>query len=145
MAGRFFGEQTVAQGRPLGLWEVVLYLDERMSEPAARTLEGIFLGRVGGASSAGFTSAIGEVRALRRARIELDHSQRRPYIKVAEQALAQGWQAIESPARISCGIPGHDHPGTEWVVERLAVSDAGLDWEFSGRCGFASQFSYRSG
>jgi hypothetical protein len=69
---------------------VVLYLDERVSERAARALEAIFLGRTGGASSAGFTAAIGEVRAVRRARIELDHSQRRPYVQIAGRALAPG-------------------------------------------------------
>jgi hypothetical protein len=145
MAGRYFDDETVARRHPLGSWDVVLYLDDRVSTRAAEALEAIFLGRTGAASSAGFTAAIGLVHAVRRAQIELDHSERRPFVRIAQRAMAQGRRPVDSDARISCGISGHDHPGTEWVADRLAVSDAGLSWQFAGRCGFASVFSYRSG
>jgi hypothetical protein len=43
-----------------------------------------------------------------------------------------------------CGIPGHDHPGEELITETLAVDAAPLQFAFSGRCGFATDFDYRS-
>jgi len=45
---------------------------------------------------------------------------------------------------VTCGIPGHDQPGEELVHETLKVEDAPLNFEFHGRCGFASTFDYRS-
>lgn len=43
---------------------------------------------------------------------------------------------------VSCGIPGHDHPGREVTADILRVSDGPLQWEVHGRCGFATDFAY---
>jgi hypothetical protein len=45
---------------------------------------------------------------------------------------------------VSCGIPGHDRPGTEMLTEVQRVDDPPLRWEVFGRCGFATDFAYRS-
>ena len=45
---------------------------------------------------------------------------------------------------VSCGIPGHDHPGEEFIAEALDVDSDPLRFAFSGRCGFATDFDYRS-
>jgi len=43
---------------------------------------------------------------------------------------------------ISCGIPGHDHPGQEVVAETMRVDDAPLQWDVEGQCGFVTDFDY---
>ncbi len=44
---------------------------------------------------------------------------------------------------ISCAIPGHDHPGTEYVAS-LTMNDGPLQWNYEERCGFATDFAYQS-
>jgi hypothetical protein len=39
-------------------------------------------------------------------------------------------------------IPGHHQPEDELVAEQLVVHDCDLQFEFSGRCGYASRFDY---
>jgi hypothetical protein len=43
---------------------------------------------------------------------------------------------------VTCLIPGHHQPGTEVIVDELVARDGPLDFEFSGRCGYASRFDY---
>jgi hypothetical protein len=45
---------------------------------------------------------------------------------------------------VSCGIPGHDHPGQEIVGAEFWLDDAPLTWAFDGRCGFTTDFAYSS-
>jgi hypothetical protein len=45
---------------------------------------------------------------------------------------------------VTCIIPGHHQPGRELYADTLAVEDAPLGFEFSGRCGYESQFAYSS-
>ena len=59
-------------------------------------------------------------------------------VTVAALALAP------SDAPVSCGIPGHDHPGQEVVTGDFRVDDPPLRWEVSGRCGFVGDFDYTS-
>jgi hypothetical protein len=51
---------------------------------------------------------------------------------------------VPSNLPVSCGIPGHDHPGDEVRADLMSVNDGALLWEVSGRCGFATDFDYRS-
>ena len=53
-------------------------------------------------------------------------------------------EPVDAGGPVSCGIPGHDRPGQELRASLLRVEDAPLRWEVSGRCGFASDFDYRS-
>jgi hypothetical protein len=46
---------------------------------------------------------------------------------------------------VSCGIPGHDRPGQELRADLFRVHDEPLVWEVTGRCAFATDFTYRSG
>ncbi len=58
-------------------WRVVLYVDERATEPQHRALADIFLGRAGGTVLTNFAAAIGEVHHVRKASIALSHIRRR--------------------------------------------------------------------
>lgn len=125
-------------------WRVVLYVDERGDREQQQTLSEIFLGRAGGTTLQNFAQAIGEVYAVRSARIELDHAPNTERIDAGPYVSARTARAVVTEQRISCGIPGHDQPGQEIVAEYFRVADPPLRWEVSGRCGFATQFAYNS-
>ena len=125
-------------------WRVSLYLDERAGPDQRRWLADIFLGRVGGTPLRNFAAVIGEVYAVRPARIALDHRLGRESIAAGDWVAVRGVYEVESDGPVSCGIPGHDHPGREVRTELLRVADEPLRWEVHGRCGFASDFAYAS-
>ena len=138
MAGSFTDEGTRSP------WQVALYVDERATPAQAAALADIFLGRAGGQTLRNFAAAIGEVVAIRPARIELDHTPGR------ERARAGGFvrfataHPVATAEPITCGIPGHDQSGQELVAETFAVDDGPFQWTFQGRCAFASAFDYRA-
>ena len=136
MAGSYDDDEP---GSP---WRVSLYIDERANAEQFGALEAIFLGRAGGMTLENFARFIGEVYAVNRARIEIDHTPDRRSIEAGGWVEVRERAPVETTLTVSCGIPGHDHPGTEVVAERLAVSDGALRFAVSGRCGFASDFAY---
>lgn len=144
LAGRFFDDPAVAGDRELGKFEVVLYIDERADRAQGAALESIFLGRTGGSTLENFAGAIDTVHAVRRARIGLTHEPRRKRISVADRVRVLAREPVVSDQLITCGVPGHDYPGQEWIADVMAVQDSGLHWEVTGKCGFSAAFSYQS-
>jgi len=138
MAGRYDDDEP---GSP---WRVALYLDERADSTQRQALTRIFLGQLGGTPFRNFASAIGEVYAVRAARIELDHRPDAQRIDAGTYVSVRAAEAIDADGPVSCGIPGHDHPGTEVRTEHLRVDEPPMRWDVSGRCGFATDFGYRS-
>lgn len=138
MAGSFDDDEP---GSP---WRGALYVDARATAEQQEAMETIYLGRAGGTTLTNFAAAISEVLAVRPARISIDHSRGErsiradDYVEVVERAPFVTYEAV------SCGIPGHDHPGEEVVAELLAVRDEGLGFEVRGRCGFATRYDYCS-
>ncbi len=125
-------------------WRVSLYVDERGSEAQRKALADIFLGRAGGGTFKKYARAIRDVVAVRPARIELDHTPDRERMWVERFVSGLTGRRVDSELRISCGIPGHDHPGHEVIADHMRVDDAPFQWEMRGRCGFASDFAYSS-
>lgn len=125
-------------------WRVALYVDERADPDQQRWLADIFLGRVGGTVLRNFAAAIGEVYAVRPARIALDHRVGRESIAAGDWVTVRGVEEVDSDGPVSCAIPGHDHPGREVRTELQRVADDPLRWEVRGRCGFATDFAYAS-
>ena len=125
-------------------WRVTLYVDERADEIQRNALADIFLGRAGGTPLKNFARAIGEVYAVRPARITLDHTPNHESMTVSGFLSARTARPAVSELPVTCGIPGHDRPGQEIVAEHFRATDDPFDWEFTGRCGFASDFDYRS-
>jgi hypothetical protein len=138
MAGSYSYDEP---GRP---WRVILYVDERASTEQQRALQAIYLGGAGGTPIDNYAAMIEEVIAVRPARIELSHDAGRRSIRVADIALVEGDRDAVASEPVSCGIPGHDRPGQEVVVDLQRIADGRLSWELEGRCGFASDFDYRS-
>lgn len=138
MAGSYTDDEA---GKP---WRVTLYVDEGASDDRAASLTNIFLGRAGGTTFSNFAKRIGEVYAVRRARIELDHRPRKWFIRAGTWVEVRASTVVQSELPVSCGIPGHDRPGHELVCDVMQVSDAPLSYDLRGRCGFETDFAYSS-
>ena len=93
---------------------------------------------------ANFTAAIGEVLSVRPAAIRLDHRRGHERIDVVPAVRVVAGGAASGDGSVSCGIPGHDRPGTEVHANLLAVDDSELKFRYSGVCGFTTSFDYRS-
>ncbi len=130
--------------KPISPWKVVLYIDDRCSEDQALALERIFLGKAGGDTLNMFAGAFGDIIAVRRVRIELDHTPNGEEIRVGAYISAKTREKFAHDGTITCGIVSHDVPGTEVVAEYMRVNDDQLQWESLGKCGFANSFSYAS-
>jgi hypothetical protein len=122
-------------------WTVSLYIDREGDDAAFDALTAIFLGKRGG--NILFTANIFDLVAVRRAEIVLDHTKRRERISVREFASAEVERMADYEGTVSCGIPGHSHLGDE-SVSRSRVTEERLAWAYEGRCGFATDFEYRS-
>jgi hypothetical protein len=131
--------------KPSTRWDVVLYVDDRADDAQAAALASIFLGRAGGTVAAQYGPAIGDVRAIRRARITVEHVAERKRIDVAGYIIVEAEELASGLGEVTCGIPGLDHPGTELVNEIARSDDPALRWEVVGRgASFSTDFDYRS-
>jgi len=133
--------------QPSTPWGVVLYVDDRGSGEQQAALADIFLGRAGGTVAQRYGPAIGDVRAIRPARITLEHVAARKRIDVVGYLRVEAEGEASEPGDVRCGIPGFDHPGTELHGDSLQSTDPALRWEVRGRrhAAFATDFDYRSG
>jgi len=134
---------TFARDNP-NLWTVTLYVDDEATPEQKAALTDLFLGHAGGTTASGFASWIGEVRAVRSARIELDHTPDAQRIDVPPYLTVKTRERVPHDGPVSCGIPGHQFPGQEIRADVVRYHDGAFDWEFRGRCGFATRFSYAS-
>jgi len=127
-------------------WEVVLYVDEQADDNQRVALADIFLGRAGGTVAQLYGPAIGEVHAVRPARITLEHVSARKRIDVLGYLTVEAEGEASLPGDVQCGIPGFDHPGTELHGDVLHSADPVLRWEVRGRrnASFATDFDYYS-
>jgi hypothetical protein len=132
---------AVRDGEP---WRVCLYVDERATSAQHAALATIFTGQAGGTALRNYANVIGEVHAVRRANIELDHRRHHWSMRADNFVIVHGATPVESPLAISCGIPGHDRPGEELRTELMQVNDSPLIWGVQARCGFATSFAYHS-
>ena len=138
MAGFYRDDE---EGKP---WRVCLYIDERATSEQHTALAEIFSGRAGGTTLRNYASVIGEVHAVRRAHIELDHRRHHWSMRAGNYVAVHGATPVESPVAISCAIPGHDRPGEELRTDVMQVNDSPLIWGVQARCGFATSFAYHS-
>ncbi|HEV8400573.1 MAG TPA: DUF1326 domain-containing protein [Gemmatimonadales bacterium] len=139
MAGTYSNHVT-----PPTPWRVILYVDDKGDQAQQRALADIFLGRVGGTTLRNFAAGIGEIYAVRPARIELDHTTNKKSMRAGTYVTARTARPAPAKGAVSCGVPGHDRPGQELVMDAFRVEDAPFGWEVRGRCGFATDFEYNS-
>jgi hypothetical protein len=131
---------------PASPWDFFLYLDERADGAQREALEGIFLGRLGGTPEVQFPWVWKESRLLgvHSVAIEIDHTPGRGWFRAGDQVTVRVREPLADTEAVTCVIPGHHRPGREVVADRLAVADAPLAFELSGKCGYESSFAYSS-
>lgn len=131
---------------PSTRWEVILYIDDRADAAQQQALADIFLGRAGGSVEAQYGPAIGEVHAIRRARITLEHAPPRRRIDVVGYLTVESERPASEPGGVRCSIPGEHRPGTELFGETLLSTDEAFRWELRGRKNgsFTTDFDYSS-
>jgi hypothetical protein len=127
-------------------WSFVLYVDERGDEWQREALADIFSGRAPGTQIEHFPWAWKKsyLLAVRPARIELDHTPGRGWFRARGFVELRIARPVESGETVTCVIPGHERTGREVVAESLEVADGPLEFSFRGRCGYESDFDYRS-
>jgi hypothetical protein len=147
IAGRWDNAEPPKAGFPAlrPPWHVILYVDDRANPGQRQALEDIFLRHVSGTSANNYARNIAEVYAVKPAHIELDHTPGRERLRIGELVDAATARLFVTAEPISYGIPGHDRPGRELIASHLRVSDGTLHWMVEGRCGFATEFDFRSG
>ena len=138
MAGSYDNRES---GKP---WRVILYVDDRALPEQHAALSNIFLGRAGGTAFENYAKAIGEVYAVKAARIELDHTPGQEHLRIGESVVAGHARAFFVDEPVTCGIPGHDRPGQELVAQVMHVDDEPFHWIVNERCGFSVDFDFRS-
>ena len=132
--------------QPSTPWEVVLYVEQRADDDQLKAMADIFLGRAGGSVAQLYGPAIGEVHAVRRARITLEHTTPRKRIDVLGYLTVEAEGEASAVGDVRCGIPGFDHPGTELHGDVLQSTDPASRWEVRGRrhAAFTTGFDYSS-
>lgn len=109
-------------------------------------LASIFLGRPGATVAHLYGPAIGDVFAVRAARITVEHVAPRKRIDVVGYVTVESESAATGPRDVQCGIPGFDHQGTERYGDVLWSAEPDLRWEIRGRRNVSifADFDYRS-
>lgn len=121
------------------IWSVFIYIDKGATPAQFEALSKIFRGDAGG--NFGVAAYFSNILGIKPADIRVDHTAGAETITVDAIASADVVRDYEHDNRVSCGIPGHDHPGQE-SISNLSVQDAPLSFSYSDRCGFATDFAY---
>ncbi|HEX4819689.1 MAG TPA: DUF1326 domain-containing protein, partial [Acidimicrobiales bacterium] len=129
---------------PSSPWTVALLIDDEADLAQHAALADIFLGRVGGTPSRNYSPAIQTVAGVSTAVVRLDHNRRHWRIWVGGRVDVAADEEVHSDELVACGIPGLDQPGQEVRATTLRADVEPLVWEWSDRCGFATNFAYRA-
>jgi hypothetical protein len=126
-------------------WSFVLYLDRRGDREQRQALEQIFLGKLAGTPERQFPWVWkpSDLLGVRAVDLEVDHTPGRGWFKAKGEVAVRISRRVDQP-KVTCVIPGHHREGSEVQAELLSVGADGLDFEFRGRCGYESSFSYSS-
>jgi hypothetical protein len=125
-------------------WTVGIFVDAAASDTQREALAGILTGRYGGTPSRQYAAAIVTFLFTEPAEISIDHAPGGQSINVRGHVSARAKTRYSTDARVSCGIPGHERDGYEVVMEGLDVHAEGMDFSYSGNCGFSASYDYRS-
>jgi hypothetical protein len=124
----------------------MLYVDDRAEPAQQRAIEEIWTGRVAGEQLEHFPWAwkASNLLGVKPAQIEIDHTPRRQWFRVRDVVSVRISGPFPGDEKVTCVIPGHGRSGDEMIAEQLKVDDGPLRFEFSGVCGYAADFDYRS-
>jgi hypothetical protein len=127
-------------------WRFWLYLDDGGNNAQRDALEQIFLGRLGGTPDEQFPWVWkpSDLLGVRAVAIEIDHRTGKGWFRAGDYVSVRIAGPVGGDSAVTCVIPGYDQPGSEVHSELIEVGDDGLGFEFRGRCGYESDFSYSS-
>ena len=126
-------------------WRVGVYVDQEASAAHREVLAGIITGRLGGTPYRQYATCITEVLFVDSTDINLVHEPRgKQRLEVAGHVDVAAREPFDTTAAVTCGIPGHDRPGYEVVVDHLRVHADRMDFDFAGNCGYVATYDYRS-
>jgi hypothetical protein len=128
-------------------WDFALYVDDRAEPDQRGLMTAIFLGELGGTPLEQFPWVFKASRpfAVRTAPIEIDHSETRGWFRAGKEVTVRVGERVADQEPVTCVIPGHHRGGHEVYSDVIEVSDdEPLTFEFEGRCGYWSTFSYSS-
>ena len=127
-------------------WQVALYLDENANAKQQEDLTMIYGGQVGGVPAA-LGELIGEVLGAKSTAIEYQANGKRRSLKikgVADVAIlgidGQGGADVTISNQPIAVAPGYSVSAAK--SEKASYQDHGFQWEFSGKTGFYSPFTY---
>ena len=106
--------------QPSTPWEVVLYVDHGADASQRAAIADIFLGRAGGTVARLYGPAIGEVLAVRPARITVEHTAPRKRIGVVGYLSVDAEGAPRSPATSSAASPASTTPAPNCMATRCS-------------------------
>jgi hypothetical protein len=130
-------------------WRAALYFDDAASGAQTKALAQIFSGQAGGHPGM-LVSHIGDVLGIKSVPMQYEANGKQRSLKMADIADVE-IEAIEGPGGADVTIDNHPlciAPGNTTVVARskhLTYQDHGQSWEFSGKNGFYSPFTYQAG
>jgi hypothetical protein len=128
-------------------WTFVVFVDDRGDERQRDALAAILTGQLGGTPQRQFPWVFkpSELREIRPARIEIDHSPGKGWFRGGEEVLMRVSGPVERQETVTCIIPGHHRDGREVIADVLRATEAEpLGFEFHGNCGYESTFAYSS-
>lgn len=129
-------------------WKGALYFDDRASAEQKDSLTQIFAGQAGGHFER-LISHVGEVLGVASVPIDYEANGKQRSMKVGDVAEVE-IEAIEGQGGGDVIVSGHPLcivPGAPAVTARskkLNYQDHGYTWEFSGKNGFYSPFTYKA-
>ena len=125
-------------------WSFVVHVDERGSVEQRDALAAILTGRLGGEDvlRLPWVRKPSQELAVRMSAIDLSLGPDGHRLRVGSSIQLAATRPFETEERVSCVIPGHQIPGTEYYADRLAVDDEPFEWELEGNCAFVSTFAY---
>src|SRR5207245_1575448 len=127
-------------------WQFIVHVDARGNERQREALAEILVGKFGGELilALPWVRKPSELLDVRASRIEIDHTASSHEFRIGEAVRVRASRQVETDQRISCIVPGHHQPGTEWYADEEIVRDGPFAWDLAGNCAFASVFEYRS-
>lgn len=125
-------------------WRVSVFVDSGADEQQVSDLAAIFTGQLGGDTHRMYALVIREVKGVYTADIDLVHEPRKWKIGVDHRVLVRSTLPAEALGPVSCAIPGHEHPGTELVADRVFVDKVdGFDFDLNTGTSFETDFAYQ--
>ena len=127
-------------------WLFRVHVDERGDEAQRGALRSIVTGVLGGelVGALPWVRKPSDLLDVEASRIEIAHDGGGHALRIGDVATVRATKPFETEQTVSCIVPGHHLPGTEFVADMLRVEEEPFAWELETACAFVASFDYRS-